>query len=102
MRVIYRSAGLTTKSCGCQGAVKAGVLRKHQKADYHKRFIGKSEAHASLQHKIMSEKKVATPVKSSDAGKRKKNRVLIVAIMVFGILLLIIQFSKQLGIEGFP
>ncbi|WP_179129380.1 hypothetical protein [Candidatus Brocadia sapporoensis] len=50
----------------------------------------------------MSEKKIATPVKSSDAGKRKKNCVLIVAIIVFGILLLIIQFSKQLGIEGFP
>ncbi|HQU31589.1 MAG: hypothetical protein HRU72_06815 [Planctomycetia bacterium] len=50
----------------------------------------------------MSEKKIATPVKSSDAGKRKKNWVIVVAIIVFGILLLIIQFSKQLGIEGFP
>lgn len=37
-----------------------------------------------------------------DTAKKKKDWVLIVAIIVFGILLLIIQFSKQLGIEGFP
>ena len=34
--------------------------------------------------------------------KKKKDWVLIIAIIVFGILLLVIQFSKQLGIEGFP
>jgi FtsZ-interacting cell division protein ZipA len=36
------------------------------------------------------------------AKKKKKDWVLIIAIIVFGILLLVIQFSKQLGIEGFP
>jgi len=34
--------------------------------------------------------------------KKKKDWVLIIAIIIFGILLLVIQFSKQLGIEGFP
>jgi hypothetical protein len=34
--------------------------------------------------------------------KKKRDWVLIIAVIVFGILLLIIQFSKQLGIEGFP
>ncbi len=33
---------------------------------------------------------------------KKKDWVLIIAVIVFAILLLIIQFSKQLGIEGFP
>lgn len=37
-----------------------------------------------------------------DTAKKKKDWVLIIAVIVFGILLLIIQFSKQLGIEGFP
>jgi len=36
------------------------------------------------------------------AKKKKKDWILIIAIIVFGILLLVIQFSKQLGIEGFP
>lgn len=36
------------------------------------------------------------------AKKKKKDWVLIIAIIVFGILLLVIQFSKQLGIQGFP
>ena len=37
-----------------------------------------------------------------DVKKKKKDWVLIIAIIVFGILLLVIQFSKQLGIQGFP
>jgi len=40
--------------------------------------------------------------KAVEEKKKKKDWVLIIAIIVFGILLLIIQFSKQLGIEGFP
>lgn len=40
--------------------------------------------------------------KSGEIKKKKKDWVLIIAIIVFGILLLVIQFSKQLGIEGFP
>lgn len=40
--------------------------------------------------------------KPAEAAKKKKDWVLIIALIVFGILLLIIQFSKQLGIEGFP
>ena len=40
--------------------------------------------------------------KIDTAKKKKKDWVLIIAIIVFGILLLVIQFSKQLGIEGFP
>lgn len=40
--------------------------------------------------------------KSGETKKKKKDWVLIIAIIVFGILLLVIQFSKQLGIEGFP
>ncbi|MBI2470744.1 MAG: hypothetical protein HYV59_05810 [Planctomycetes bacterium] len=37
-----------------------------------------------------------------DVKKKKKDWVLIIAIIVFAILLLVIQFSKQLGIQGFP
>lgn len=37
-----------------------------------------------------------------DDTAKKKDWVLIIAVIVFAILLLIIQFSKQLGIEGFP
>ena len=48
------------------------------------------------------EKPVAPVVESTVAKKKKKDWVLIIAIIVFGILLLVIQFSKQLGIEGFP
>jgi uncharacterized membrane protein YvbJ len=43
----------------------------------------------------------ASSEKTTKASK-KKDWILIIAIIVFGILLLIIQFSKQLGIEGFP
>lgn len=49
------------------------------------------------------EKTVAPREEPTLAGKKKKKDwVLIIAIIVFGILLLVIQFSKQLGIEGFP
>jgi len=49
------------------------------------------------------ENKEATPTKEQEgSSKKKKDWVLIIAIAVFGILLLVIQFSKQLGIEGFP
>jgi Fe-S-cluster-containing dehydrogenase component len=40
--------------------------------------------------------------KPAESAKKKRDWVLIIALVVFGILLLIIQFSKQLGIEGFP
>lgn len=40
--------------------------------------------------------------KPAEAAKKKRDWVLIIALIVFGILLLVIQFSKQLGIEGFP
>ncbi|GJQ49829.1 hypothetical protein KsCSTR_03840 [Candidatus Kuenenia stuttgartiensis] len=45
---------------------------------------------------------IVFPGKSGEVKKKKKDWVLIIAIIVFGILLLVIQFSKQLGIEGFP
>ena len=49
------------------------------------------------------EKTVAPREEPAIAGKKKKKDwVLIIAIIVFGLLLLVIQFSKQLGIEGFP
>lgn len=48
-----------------------------------------------------AEKTLASLEKPAKAVK-KKDWVLIIAIIVFGILLLVIQFSKQLGIEGFP
>lgn len=48
------------------------------------------------------EKTVASLGKPLETAKKKKDWILIIAIIVFGILLLIIQFSKQLGIEGFP
>lgn len=40
--------------------------------------------------------------KFPETAKRKKDWGMIIAIIAFGILLLIIQFSKQLGIKGFP
>lgn len=40
--------------------------------------------------------------KPAETAKKKRDWVLIIALIVFGILLLVIQFSKQLGIEGFP
>ncbi len=45
---------------------------------------------------------VASSEKPAETVKKKKDWILIIAIIVFGILLLVIQFSKQLGIEGFP
>jgi len=48
------------------------------------------------------EKTVASLEKTTETVKKKKDWILIIAIIVFGILLLVIQFSKQLGIEGFP
>ncbi|WP_347274072.1 hypothetical protein [Candidatus Kuenenia sp.] len=45
---------------------------------------------------------VVFPGKSGEIKKKEKDWVLIIAIIVFGVLLLVIQFSKQLGIEGFP
>lgn len=52
--------------------------------------------------KATEESAVADHEKTYTPVKKKKDWVLIIAIIVFGILLLIIQFSKQLGIEGFP
>ncbi|HLE88113.1 MAG TPA: hypothetical protein VI727_10665 [Candidatus Brocadiaceae bacterium] len=54
--------------------------------------------------KEATEEKTVAPIEESTiaAKKKKKNWVLIIAISVFGILLLVIQFSKQLGIQGFP
>jgi hypothetical protein len=58
----------------------------------------------AVETKEEAEKKetIISLVEPGDTAKKKKDWVLIIAIIVFGILLLIIQFSKQLGIEGFP
>jgi hypothetical protein len=48
------------------------------------------------------EKTVDSLKKSPETAIKKKDWGLIIAIIAFGILLLIIQFSRQLGIEGFP
>ncbi|NUO08384.1 MAG: zinc ribbon domain-containing protein [Candidatus Brocadia sp.] len=48
------------------------------------------------------EKTVASLKRPTETVKKKKDWILIIAIVVFGVLLLVIQFSKQLGIEGFP
>lgn len=59
---------------------------------------------AVVETKEATEKRTVAPKEEPTlAGKKKKKDwVLIIAIIVFGILLLVIQFSKQLGIEGFP
>ncbi len=59
---------------------------------------------AGVEMKEATEEKTVAPREEPTlAGKKKKKDwVLIIAIIVFGILLLVIQFSKQLGIEGFP
>src|SRR3989304_5362290 len=59
---------------------------------------------AGVEMKEATEVKTVAPREEPAlAGKKKKKDwVLIIAIIVFGILLLVIQFSKQLGIEGFP
>lgn len=49
-----------------------------------------------------AEEVVASAERPVVTAKKKRDWVLIIAVIVFGILLLIIQFSKQLGIEGFP
>jgi hypothetical protein len=51
---------------------------------------------------VTGEKTVTSLGKTTETAKKKKDWILIIAIIVFGILLLVIQFSKQLGIEGFP
>ena len=63
---------------------------------------GKSKTDATCKHTAVNKKTVTTPQKPSETVKKKKDRILIIAIIVFGILLLVIQFSKQLGIKGFP
>src|SRR3990170_4532103 len=59
---------------------------------------------AVVERKEATEERTVAPGEEPTlAGKKKKKDwVLIIAIIVFGILLLVIQFSKQLGIEGFP
>jgi len=59
---------------------------------------------AVVEMKQATETKTVAPIEEPTlaAKKKKKDWVLIIAIIVFGILLLVIQFSKQLGIEGFP
>jgi FtsZ-interacting cell division protein ZipA len=49
-----------------------------------------------------AEEVVASAERPVVTAQKKRDWVLIIAVIVFGILLLIIQFSKQLGIEGFP
>lgn len=60
------------------------------------------ERHAETKETTAIEMAVAASEKTGEAAKKKKDWILIIAIIVFGILLLVIQFSKQLGIEGFP
>ncbi|MBM4067203.1 MAG: hypothetical protein FJ266_16475 [Planctomycetes bacterium] len=57
-----------------------------------------------VETKEATEEKTVAPLEEPAlaAKKKKKDWILIIAIIVFGILLLVIQFSKQLGIEGFP
>ena len=57
-----------------------------------------------VEMKEATEERTVAPVveHAVAAKKKKKDWVLIIAIIVFGILLLVIQFSKQLGIQGFP
>ena len=59
---------------------------------------------AGVETKEATEERTVAPRKEPTlaAKKKKKDWVLVIAIIVFGILLLVIQFSKQLGIEGFP
>ncbi|HHT9112966.1 MAG: hypothetical protein HZA47_05230 [Planctomycetes bacterium] len=59
---------------------------------------------AGFEMKEATEAKTVAPGEEPTLAvkKKKKDWVLIIAIIVFGILLLVIQFSKQLGIEGFP
>ena len=59
---------------------------------------------AGAEMKEATEEKTVAPIDEPTlaAKKKKKDWVLIIAIIVFGILLLVIQFSKQLGIQGFP
>ncbi len=59
---------------------------------------------AVVETKEATEERIVAPGEAPvlAAKKKKKDWVLIIAIIVFGILLLVIQFSKQLGIEGFP
>jgi len=59
---------------------------------------------AGVEMKEATEERTVAPKEEPTlaAKKKKKDWVLIIAIIVFGILLLVIQFSKQLGIEGFP
>ena len=59
---------------------------------------------AGVERKEVAEAKTIAPGEEPTlaAKKKKKDWVLIIAIIVFGVLLLVIQFSKQLGIEGFP
>ena len=59
---------------------------------------------AVVEMKEATEERIVAPREEPTlaAKKKKKDWVLIIAIIVFGILLLVIQFSKQLGIEGFP
>ncbi|MDR4508458.1 MAG: zinc ribbon domain-containing protein [Candidatus Brocadiaceae bacterium] len=58
--------------------------------------------YSETKEKIRGEKIISTQKKNAEGAKKKKDWILIIAIIVFGILLLVIQFSKQLGIEGFP
>ena len=64
--------------------------------------MGKSAINANYPHTAVSKNPVTPLGKSSDTVKKKRDWILIIAIIVFGILLLVIQFSKQLGIKGFP
>lgn len=63
---------------------------------------GTSKSNSAYPHAVIRERVAIAPEKPSDTVKKKKDWVLIIAIIVFGILLLVIQFSKQLGIKGFP
>lgn len=62
---------------------------------------GKPEAGVEITE-VLAEKTAGIFEKPTQTVRKKKDWILIIAIIVFGILLLVIQFSKQLGIEGFP
>lgn len=78
------------------------TLEARPQQKIHIPLSGKSGTDVPCKHGAVNRTTVATPEKALNPAKKKKNWILIIAIIVFGILLLVIQFSKQLGIKGFP
>lgn len=86
--------------------VDARMVQKPTSSELEKARLQEVKSVPAAQRTTGAEMKEATVLSSfapdADVKKKKKDWVLIIAIIVFGILLLVIQFSKQLGIQGFP